>query len=663
MDEQSHTIGLLFANRLDRELIAEFLQSSGYRIHAASFSKENMDEWRRASLIIADESAARSVGELLLTLKRQSNTALLPVLVALPQKAEAVAWLRAGFDDVLRLPVAKGELVTRLRTFLRLREHSLEQRRADQALLEEVLRQMPAAVIIAEAPSGRLILGNKHVEEVWGMPMLPSARVGEYGVWRGFRPGGDILSADEWPLARSLTKGEVVSGEEVEIERADGSRRTIWVSSAPIYGRDERIIAGVVTFYDITERKQVERVREELLENEHRARQEAEAANRAKDDFLSILSHELRTPLTPILGWVSMLRGGMLQHSPESLDQALSTIERNARQELHIVDEMLDLSRILNNKVVLEPEALNPEDALAASFTTARALIENRNLHLESNIEQDLPLIYADSKRLQQILSNLISNAVKFTPDGGAIKLGVRRAGASRVEFFVRDTGVGIRPEALSRIFDRFSQADTSTTRRYGGLGIGLSVVRGLVELHNGHVRAKSDGEGRGATFIITFPAMARPSETADSRAGNRHSGDLVRRAKAPGRRRVLVVDDSPDTLAILKVMIESGGYEVETAESTDGALEVARNSSPDVIVTDIGMPDRDGFELLEEVRADASLAHLPLIAVTGFASSSDREAALRAGFSTHLAKPVEQPALVRAIDEALNAGSKHPHT
>ena len=656
MDEQSHTIGLLFANRLDRELVAEFLQSSGYGVHVAPFSKENMDEWGRVSLVIADERAARSVGKLLLELKRRSSTALLPVLVALPQKAEAVSWLRAGFDDVLRLPLAKAELVTRLRVFLRLREHSLEQRRAGNALLEEVLRQMPAAVIIAEAPSGRLVLGNRQVEEVWGRPVPPSERVGEYSEWRGFHADGRALAAGDWPLARSLTKGETVSGEEIEIERDDGERRTVWVSSAPVYGSDGRIIAGVVAFHDITERKRVELERERLLENEHRAREEAEAANRAKDDFLAILSHELRTPLTPILGWVSMLRGGVLPQSPESLDQALSTIERNARQELQIVDEMLDLSRILNNKVVLEQERVNPEDALAASFAFARALVEGRDLRLESSIERGLPAIHADPKRLQQILSNLISNAVKFTPAGGAITLGLRRGRASEVEFFVRDTGVGVRPDALSRIFDRFSQADTSTTRRYGGLGIGLSVVRGLVELHGGRVRAESDGEGRGATFVVTFPAMSGPFEPAEGRAQSRHSGDLVRRADASRRRRVLVVDDSPDTLAVLKALIESGGYDVETAESVGGALAAARKVRPDVIVTDIGMPDEDGFGLLKRVRADETLAPVPLIALTGFASPSSRDEALRAGFSAHLAKPVDQPLLVRAIDAALDA-------
>ena len=654
MDERSHTIGILFANRLDRELVGEFLRSSGYGVHAAPFSKENMDEWGRVSLVIADESAARSVGKLLLELKRRSSKAPLPVLVALPQKAEAVAWLQAGFDDVLRLPLTKVELVTRLRVFLRLREHSVELHRADHALLEEVLRQMPAAVVIAEAPSGRLVLGNRQVEEVWGRPLQPSW--GEYGVWRGFHADGRPLSAERWPLARSLAKGETVSGEEIEIERPDGERRTVWVNSAPVYGRDDRIIAGVVAFYDITERKRVELERERLLENEHTAREAAEAANRAKDDFLAILSHELRTPLTPIIGWVSMLRGGMLRQSPESLDQALSTIERNARQELQIVDEMLDLSRILNNKVVLEPEPVSPEDALAASFAFARALVEGRDLRLESSIERGLPAVYADPKRLQQILSNLISNAVKFTPAGGTIILGLRRGRASEVEFFVCDTGVGIRPDALTRIFDRFSQADTSTTRRYGGLGIGLSVVRGLVELHGGRVRAESDGDGCGATFVVTIPAMSRPFEAPEGRVRGRYSGDLVRRADASRQRRVLVVDDSPDTLAVLKALIESGGYEVDTAESVSGALEAARKARPDVIVTDIGMPDEDGFGLLKRVRADEALAPIPLIALTGFASPSNRDEALRAGFSAHLAKPVDQPLLVRAIDTALSA-------
>ncbi|MDQ3817087.1 MAG: PAS domain S-box protein, partial [Acidobacteriota bacterium] len=252
MDEQSHTIGLLFSNGLDRKLIADFLQSSGYAVHSASFSKENMEEWRALSLVIADEAAARSVGPLLLALKQRAGAPLLPILVALPKNAGAATWLQAGFDDVLWMPLTKAELVTRLRVFLRLREDSLEQHRAEQALLLEVLRQMPAAVIIAEAKSGKIILGNKQVEEIWGRPVLPSMSVSEYGKWHGFHAEGRRLRAEEWPLARSLTKGEVVTGEEIEIERADGKRRTIMVSSAPVYSGEGTVIAGVATFYDIT---------------------------------------------------------------------------------------------------------------------------------------------------------------------------------------------------------------------------------------------------------------------------------------------------------------------------------------------------------------------------------------------------------------------------
>ncbi|HEX8748266.1 MAG TPA: ATP-binding protein [Pyrinomonadaceae bacterium] len=654
MYERLHTIGLLFSNRLDEKLMAGFLQSSGYSVHVGPFSKKTMDEWRGLSLIIADEAAARSVGTLLLSLKEQTSKTLLPLLVALPQKADAFVWLRAGFDDVLRMPLTKAELITRLRVFLRLHEHSTERHRADQALLEEVLRQMPAAVIISEASTGRIILGNKQVEEIWGHPVLASSDVSEYGSWRGFHSDGRQLRAEEWPLARSLVQGETVTNEEIEIERGDGTRRTILVSSAPIYSQDNLIIAGVVTFYDITERKHAEQERELLLENEHRAREEAEAANRAKDDFLAILSHELRTPLTPILGWVSMLRGGQLQQSRESLDMALATIERNARQELAIVDEMLDLSRILNNKIVLEAEPVRPADALAASFAFTRPLVEERDLLVESSIEPNLPVIQADSRRLQQMLSNLISNAVKFTPDGGRITLGVRRAGASGIEFFVSDTGVGISPEALPRIFDRFIQADTSTTRRFGGLGIGLSVVRGLAELHGGSVRAESEGEGRGSTFIIYFPpAQAQPSAVKTERG----CGDepvLDEQAASTEQRRVLVVDDSPDALTVMKLMIEAGGYEVVTAGSASAALEAARNSRPDVIVSDIGMPDEDGFGLLKRIQSDAALKGIPVIAVTGFASTKNREKSLEAGFSAYLSKPVEPQALVRAIAEVL---------
>jgi signal transduction histidine kinase/ActR/RegA family two-component response regulator len=394
----------------------------------------------------------------------------------------------------------------------------------------------------------------------------------------------------------------------------------------------------------------------QLFTDLERERARLEQANRTKDEFLSVLSHELRTPLTPILGWVSMLDREELRGNPETLSAALEAIKRNARQELHLVDELLDLSRILNEKVMLEPELINPADAIAGAFAFAQTLAAPpRRLRLRLDAGQNLPPVSADPKRLQQILSNLAANAVKFTADGGTITLGARRAEPQAVEFFVADTGVGISPESLPHIFDRFRQADSTTTRRFGGLGVGLSVVRGLAELHGGRVWAESEGEGRGATFVVRLPAADVPERRAEARAEALQADEPKPARRGPRRRgRVLVVDDAPDTLAVLRAMIEAAGHEVETADSVESALEAARRLRPDVVVTDIGMPDSDGFDLLRRLRAEAAPAALPVVALTGFASPQDRDAALGAGFAAHIPKPVEPASLAAALEELL---------
>ncbi|HUE81792.1 MAG TPA: ATP-binding protein [Pyrinomonadaceae bacterium] len=280
-----------------------------------------------------------------------------------------------------------------------------------------------------------------------------------------------------------------------------------------------------------------------LIEDLKRERASLERANRSKDEFLALLSHELRTPLTPIMGWVSMLRDGADKHTESTIQTALAAIERNACQELHLVNEMLDLSRILNDKIVLELELLDPNDVLASAFANARLLIGTRNLKLELDVSPDLPRITADPSRLQQVLTNLMSNAVKFTEDGGSIVLGARVASETCVEFFIKDSGVGIRPEILPHIFERFRQADSSTSRQYGGLGIGLSVVRGLVELHGGTVWAKSEGEGRGASFIVSLPISATGVRATSAKREELRTHPNQIEVRRSGR--VLVVDDS----------------------------------------------------------------------------------------------------------------------
>lgn len=384
-------------------------------------------------------------------------------------------------------------------------------------------------------------------------------------------------------------------------------------------------------------------------------RERLERANRTKDEFLSVLSHELRTPLTPILGWVALLNRQDLRADSNTLTSGLEAIERNANQELQLVDELLDLSRILSEKVALEPELINPTDALASALVNAQTLAAARDLQLNLDTDQNLPLISVDPKRLQQILSNLVANAIKFTPDAGTITLGARRGGDKSVEFVVKDTGVGLKGEMLGSIFNRFQQADSTTTRRFGGLGIGLSVVRGLVELHGGTVWAESEGEHRGATFIVSFP-IARVTKQLNERRVKKLQGKSQNFDGLPQRSgRVLVIDDSNDTVAVIKMMIEGVGYEVETADSVAGALEVLTHFIPDVVISDVGMPDADGFYFLKTIRENPIFTSVPVIALTGYASATDREKMLDAGFAAHLPKPVEPTALVAALDEALS--------
>lgn len=399
--------------------------------------------------------------------------------------------------------------------------------------------------------------------------------------------------------------------------------------------------------------------KQRLFTDLERERIRLERANRTKDEFLSVLSHELRTPLTPILGWVTMLERTDKNSRPDTFQTALSSIRRNAHQELHLVDELLDLSRILNEKVLLEPEIINPIDALASAFTLLQSLSAPRKLKVRMDTNQNLPHISVDPKRLQQILANLISNAVKFTPDGGLITLAARRAGDLWVEFSVSDTGMGIDPTVLPYIFDRFQQADTTTTRRFGGLGIGLSVVRGLTELHGGHVHAESGGPGKGATFTVRFPVVAAPETAVAASLEKSMTDEEVDAATRSHGERVLVVDDSQDTLTVLRAMLEAKGFIVETAESAEVALELARNSRPDVIISDIGMPGSDGFALLEQLRQQNEFQQLPVIALTGYASALDRSNALAAGFAEHLSKPVELPVLIAVLNKVLASGSE----
>jgi signal transduction histidine kinase/ActR/RegA family two-component response regulator len=385
------------------------------------------------------------------------------------------------------------------------------------------------------------------------------------------------------------------------------------------------------------------------------ARAEAEAANRAKDEFLATLSHELRTPLNAILGWAQVLRVG--QNDPTQVQQALSTIERNARRQAQLIDDLLDLSRIAAGKLRLELIPVDLTAVIAAAVETVRPAADVKTIGIGLNLEAGPGAVMGDSDRLQQVFTNLLANAVKFTPNGGRVEVRLERAG-SRVRVTVSDTGQGIAPELLPVIFERFRQVDSSMTRAHGGLGLGLAIVRHLVELHGGAVEAASPGLGQGATFTVTLPPMLVRVE-APKRAANAPV------AVPCDGIHVLVVDDEPDGRQVLAAFLEASGATVTAVGSAREALAALDRERPHVIVTDLAMPEQDGFAFLRAVRsrpADRG-GRIPLVALTAHAEWTTRGRALQSGFETHLTKPVEAVELAAIVARVAGRTSAPPPT
>ncbi len=380
-----------------------------------------------------------------------------------------------------------------------------------------------------------------------------------------------------------------------------------------------------------------------------RERRRAEEASRAKDEFLATISHELRTPLNAILGWARMLSSGELDAARSR--RALEAIERNAKAQAHLVDDLLDVARIIGGKLRLDVRPAYPVEAIEGAIEAVRPAAEARGVRLLPALDPKAGPVMGDAGRLQQIAWNLVSNAVKFTPRGGRVHVVLQRVN-SHLELVVSDSGKGIDPGLLEHLFVPFWQADPSITRSHGGLGLGLSIVKHLVELHGGTVRAESEGEGRGATFVVRLPlAPTRTSDPGDAHPSAGAPAPLAFPPELRGRR-VLVVDDEPDARELLVALLEGCGALVRAAASGAEALELVRTERPDVLVSDVGMPGEDGFSLLQKLRAlpVEQGGGTPAIALTAFARVEDRRRAFLAGFQTHLAKPVEPAELFAAI-------------
>ena len=474
---------------------------------------------------------------------------------------------------------------------------------------------------------------------------------------------------EELKILSGLLRGERFDHFETIRRGKDGRLLDVSVTISPIKDSDDRVVGASKVVRDITERKRVEealkkakeqseaagRERLELLDSEREARAEAERANRTKDEFLATLSHELRTPLNAVIGWAKILRLG--NAGAQELAQGLETIERNASVQAQIIDDLLDMSRIISGKVRLDMQAIDLPTVLHESIETLRTTAEAKGVRLQVAVDPFAGPISGDPNRLQQVFWNLLSNAIKFTPKGGKIQILLERVN-SEVEIRVIDTGEGIAADFLPYVFERFQQGDASTTRRHGGLGLGLAIVKQLVELHGGHVRVQSAGMGQGTTFTVSLPLQAAYAEPEQDR---RHPRTAIRESRpfpdiSLANVRVLVVDDEVDSRVLVKRLLEMAGARVSLACSAPEAMERIVAERPDVMVCDVGMPGEDGYSLIRRLRtleAEQEESALPAIALSAYARSEDRTKAIRSGFQNHLAKPVD-PAELMAVVSSL---------
>ena len=508
--------------------------------------------------------------------------------------------------------------------------------------LEQFLQIAPDPMIVVDQ-NGRILMLNSQVESLFGYSREEVVdRAVEILVPERFRQvhGGERDGYFLNPRTRPMG-----AGLELFALRKDGTEFPVEISLSPL--QTEHGTVAITAIRDITDRKKAEEGRAQLI-REQAARIEAEAANRAKDEFLITLSHELRTPLNAIRGWIYMLRSGTLDAKVAT--QALETIDRNARLQVQLIEDLLDVSRIISGKLHLEMGPLDLNELVESTVNMIKPAAVAQGLRLFISTAPTKVYVDGDPDRLQQVINNLLSNAIKFTPRGGRVEVGVESE-RTTARILVSDSGKGIAPEALPHIFDQFWQADSSSTRSHGGLGIGLAILRHLVDRHGGTVKVESSGEGRGATFIVSLPALQHePAARAEKPA--------IHPASRLDGLKVLVVDDQADERELFKTIFQRHGAQVQAVSSARDAFDAVRSWQPHVIVSDIGMPDIDGYGLIRMVRSlgPDEGGQTPAVAVTAYARMEDKIRALTAGFQGYVAKPVNPKQLVEAASNAVSS-------
>lgn len=569
-----------------------------------------------------------------------------------------------GAVDYLLKPIDPEILKSKVAVFIDLFKKTEEvKRQAAQlaAVNAELSRQASALhkqaqlldlahdAILVRDIEGKIVFWNNGAEKMYG--------------WTTAEAIGNVshqLLQTEFTEPLTMVEAELVCAERWEGElvhtKRDGS--AIAVASRWALQRDEngKPAAILEINTDITTRKQAEEARSRFI-HEQVARQEAETANRMKDEFLATLSHELRTPLNSMLGWARLLRTKKFDENTTA--KALETIERNAKLQAELIEDILDVSRIIQGKLHLNLRPVNLIPVIEAAIDSVRPLAEGKPIQLLTQLDSSMQLVSGDPDRLQQVVSNLLTNAVKFTPQGGRVEVQLQYAD-SYAQIQVSDTGIGISPDFLPYVFERFRQADSTTTRSHGGLGLGLAIVRHLVELHHGKVYVESQGEGQGAKFTVELLLTQCRLKTDELNQVNaKPNGAAI--VPAIESLQVLVVDDDTDTRDVLTTALKQYGVQVTAVASVSEALRVLKQLHLDILISDLGLPDEDGYDLIQQVKAleIERGEKIPAIALTAYASPQERMKALAAGFQMHLPKPVEPTALIAAIADYTSIPAK----
>lgn len=558
-----------------------------------------------------------------------------------------------GAVDYLQKPIEPEILLSKVGVFVELAKKTAEVARqaAQLSRLNLEMRQSeerfralshcsPLGVFLTDA-AGICTYMNPRCESQWGFQLMESIAQS----WLQSVPEPERQQVTEHWFNYLQHRTEY--SQEFSLLQPPGHQRWLHMRASPMLSDTGDFLGHVGTIEEITERKQAETARAEFI-REQAARQQAEAANNMKDEFLATLSHELRTPLNSILGWSRLLHTRKFDQA--TTERALEAIERNARLQAQLIEDILDVSRIIRGKLQLSIHQIHLAAVIDAAVEALRPAAEAKSISLVYSLEPAVNPVLADPTRFQQVVWNLLSNAIKFTPEEGQVTLSLSQT-EQHVQLVVTDTGIGIKPEFLPYVFDRFRQADSTSTRSYGGLGLGLAIVRHLVELHGGFVQVTSAGEGQGATFTVNLPQLPTPP---DAEPQPLPEDFVLPTTDCPSLSGlcVLVVDDDIDTCEFLRTALAQYGASVTAVNSATAALESMQQHCPDVLVSDIGMPGQDGYELIGQVRGlDARRgSHLPAIALTAYAGTENQSHVLTAGFQMHLAKPVEPATLATAI-------------